>query len=276
MTGPQARGPPGGRRQPSKTARKNLIGTISRTQDKLIGLLLYPFQATFLTIHPNTQPLQMPRRHHTGPHHPFRSIIEAQLDVGVVINLAAWHNTGQLGGHFGDFQTGDEASQVLGVCPQITDHAGFPDNAGSSAPNRLFMARRFQQRSGPARSVLDLYQPDLAQLSIANHRTGLTYHRIAAIAVGHAENLTRLAYQAHQLKSMLHIRSQGFVADHIDTVFQEGFSDSVMAVIRRHNADYFNTILPLSLRLGHLLPRAIATLWHNAQRSGEVAAALGF
>ncbi len=80
--------------------------------------------------------------------------------MGVVINLTAWHNTGQLGGHFAYFQAGDKAGQIMGVRPQVTNHAGFPGNAGSGAPDRLLMSFRFQQGGSPAGGVLDLQQPD--------------------------------------------------------------------------------------------------------------------
>ena len=50
--------------------------------------------------------------------------------MGIVVNLVIRHHTGQLGGHFGDFQPGDKAGQVMGVRPQVTDYAGFSGNAG--------------------------------------------------------------------------------------------------------------------------------------------------
>src|SRR6266849_9683086 len=125
--------------------------------------------------------------------------------MGVVINLAARHNTGQLGGHFAYFQAGDKAGQIMGVRPQVTDYAGFPGNAGSGAPDGLLMSFRFQQGGSPAGGVFDLQQPDFAQLPVANHFAGLAYYGIAGIAVGHAENQAGLTYQAHQLKSLLYI-----------------------------------------------------------------------
>ncbi len=36
--------------------------------------------------------------------------------MGVVINLTAWHNTGQLGGHFAYFQAGDKAESYFSFC----------------------------------------------------------------------------------------------------------------------------------------------------------------
>ena len=123
--------------------------------------------------------------------------------MGVVINPAPRHNTGQLGGHFAYFQSGDKVGQVMGMRSQVTDYAGFSGDAGGCAPDGLLVSFSFQQGGSPAGSVFDLYQPDFAQIPAANHLAGLAYHRIAAVAVGHAENQTGLAYQVHQLKSLL-------------------------------------------------------------------------
>src|SRR6266487_2193688 len=123
--------------------------------------------------------------------------------MGVVINLTARHNTGQLGGHFAYFQAANKADQMMGMRPQVTDHAGFASNARVGAPDGLLMSLRFQQGGSPAGGVLDLHQPNFAQLPTANHFAGLAYHRVASIAVGHTENQTGLTYQAHQLKSLI-------------------------------------------------------------------------
>src|SRR5258708_36266300 len=157
----------------------------------------------------------------------------------------------------------------MGVRPQVTDYAGFPGNAGSSAPDGLLVSFRFQQGGSPAGGVFDLHQPDFAQLPTANHLAGLAYYRIAAIAVGHAENQAGLAYQAHQRKSLLYIDGQGLVADDINTLFQKGFGNRVMAIVGGHNADHLQAIFPPSLLLCHLLPGAVAAVPAKAPRSGK-------
>src|SRR6266581_8684542 len=179
----------------------------------------------------------MPRRDHAGPHHPFGPVIEAQHDVGIVINLATWHNTGQLGGYCAYFQAGDKASQVMSMCSQITNHTGFPSNAGSGTPDSLLMSFGFQQGRSPTRGMLHLHEPDCAQFPVANHLASLAYHWIAAIAVGYTENQATLAYQAHQFKSLLYIDGQGFVTNDIHTLLQKGFGNSVVAVVGGHNAN---------------------------------------
>src|SRR5947208_2622445 len=108
--------------------------------------------------------------------------------MSVVVRLPTWHDAGQLGRNFADFQAGDKAGQVMGVCPQVPNDAGFPGNAGRGAPDRLLVSFSLQQRRSPTGSMLDLHDPDLAQFSITNHITGLTYHRIASIVVSNAED----------------------------------------------------------------------------------------
>src|SRR5258708_30429822 len=160
----------------------------------------------------------------------------------------------------------------MGVRPQVTDYAGFPGNAGSSAPDGLLVSFRFQQGGSPAGGVFDLHQPDFAQLPTANHLAGLAYYRIAAIAVGHAENQAGLAYQAHQRKSLLYIDGQGLVADDINTLFQKGFGNRVMAIVGGHNADHLQAIFPPSLLLCHLLPGAVAAVPDNSPPGGKTPA----
>jgi hypothetical protein len=89
---------------------------------QLVGVLLVPFQAGLLAEYANAQPLADAAGDHAGPQLAPGAADEAQVDVGIVVGLAAGNHGAEVGRHRFKLQTGDGAHQVMGMRADVAQH----------------------------------------------------------------------------------------------------------------------------------------------------------
>src|SRR6266508_2881633 len=71
--------------------------------------------------------------------HPFLSAFEAQQDVAVIVELAAFDKSCDIGGQFLDLQAGDVLSEIFRVRADVAHGTGGAAAFGVSPPAGLFL-----------------------------------------------------------------------------------------------------------------------------------------
>ena len=84
----------------------------------------------------------------------------AQHDMGIVVEAAAGHGGGEIGGDLGDIQAGDELREVIGMDADIGEAGRLAGARRIGAPFRLLLAVGIDRQRQP---VLDIGGMDDAQ-----------------------------------------------------------------------------------------------------------------
>src|SRR5205085_822358 len=101
---------------------------------------------------------------------------------------------------------------------------------------------------------------DLAQFALAYHGTCLAYSRIASIVVCQGIDKVTVFDELHQLLSFFQAEGHGLIRNHMDTLFQEGFCDRKVHMVRRCDDDKVDSIWSPCLSFRHLLEVIVRTL----------------
>jgi hypothetical protein len=127
-----------------------------------------------------------------GPDHALGALatarLEAQHDVGVVVQHAPGAEGGQVGGESVKFEIGD-AREIIGMSADVAGRAASARLLGIGTPGRLFLAGRLDGLGQPILRIFRLYDADVAKLALRHHLARLPHHGIAGVVVRQDEEL---------------------------------------------------------------------------------------
>jgi hypothetical protein len=161
---------------------------------------------------------------------PAGAALEAQHHLRVVVEPAAGHEGGQLGGQRLELEAGHELREVEGMRADIADRAAGPGAGGVGPPVGLLALDRLGQ---PVLGVFDLHEPYRPERAVGDHRPRLPDHRVAGVVVGQHEERVRLGRGPREVAGLVEGARQRLVADDVDAAGEERLGGRRVHVVRR-------------------------------------------
>jgi len=231
----------------------------------MIGLLLRPVEPALGAIDTQAQIVLVAGHHLARPEHTLRPALEAQHDMGVVIELAAFDEAGQIGAELAQLQTGNEARKIVGMGADIADTTAGTGALRIGAPIRLFLARSLQPFGQPVLGIFHLYDAEIAKRALGHHLPCVPDHRIAGVVIGNSEDAATFRRQFREAFRFLQGRGQRLIADHMNASLEKGAGDWCMHMIGRDDRHRLDAVGPLGLGLGHRREIAVDAVLAEAQ-----------
>ena len=225
-----------------------------------VRFVLVPLDAALLAIDADVQIILLTDADLRTVEHAFRAAFETQQHVGVVIQLAAFDEAGEVRGEFGNFEAGDVLREVFRVRADVAHAAARAAALRVRAPGRLLLSTLLQARGQPALGILDDDLADLAELAGGDHGARFLHERIAGVVVRQAVKLAGLFHQRRELLGFGEIECRRLVAQDVKAILQRHLRRRKVHVIRRHDGDEIHPLVRRQrlLRFDHFLISAVA------------------
>ena len=171
--------------------------------------------------------------------------------MGVVVDPPAGHERLQLRRKPLDLRLGGEGHQIEGVRADIANGPARARLLGIGAPRGLLHALAFEVLAQPVLDILDMDQPQLAQIPGLDHGPRLPDHGVASVVVGQHEGRTGLCDQRSEGSRVFPVRGQRLVADDRDPGLQKRLRRREMHVVGRNDGDRVDAIVARGLGRSH-------------------------
>ncbi len=241
------------------TGPHDLARPVWPLQDQRVGLFLVPFQPALAAVDPDGQRVLVVDRDLAGIEDATSAIVEAQQQVGVVLERLVVHKHAEVGTQRSDALTGDVLSQLECVGTDVAQAATAAGAQRIELPRLVFDAGRGKIAGQPALWVLDHDLADAAQFAAQHAGPCLLHHRIATVVVGQAEETPAAPHQVHQLLRLPQGRGHGLLAEYVEPGLQRPAGDGGVQVVGRDDGDKVDTLGGWSGGLGqqHFVVRGI-------------------
>ena len=184
VSGRSAGGGSSGTAEVSQSGPEDLLRLVRGGHNHGVRVQLIPLQSAFLPIDAQAEVVFAAHADLAGVQHAFGSVVEAQQDIAIVLQLAAFDKNRQVSGQFLDVQARNVFRKVDGVRADIAHATGRAADGRIGAPGGLFLPGAFKQRGEPPLRILDHHFADLAQLALFHHLAGFLHQGIAGVVIG--------------------------------------------------------------------------------------------
>ena len=258
--GDPARGTAGAR----TAAGYQLLWLAKGREPELVRVLLKPFEPALLAIDAQLQSVLVAGRDLARPEHALGPALEAQHHVVVVVEPAAGHEAGKVGGDLRHRQPGDEGEKVEGVRADIAERAAGAGLFRIDPPFRLLGAGVLGSLGQPVLDIFRLNDADRAKRACRHHFARLPHQRIAGVVVGEKEDAAGASGDFRQCHRILQPGGQRLFADDVEAGFEEGFRRRVVQVVGGDDRHGLDAIGARGLGCRHVLEGGIGAIRRDA------------
>ncbi len=165
------------------------------------------------------------------------------------MHCPAWHDVADLGSDFRNFESGNEAHQIMRVRTDIAHHERWATAHWIKSPRGGRIGLAFICLA--PLNIFHLNKSDCAKLSILNHRFRLSHHWITRVIVREAKDQTGLLYFFMQSFGFFECVGHGLIADDIEAAFQCQYGIFIMTIVWGHDSDHVCAIFACRFPIQH-------------------------
>ncbi len=217
-----------------------------------IGLCVVPLQRPLRPDHIDGGTAGLAHGDLRGPEVSGPSLSQVQQDRGVGLQREPGGIGVKHGQDAADPQAGELDQELLRVGAQVARAEGLSHRLRLEAPGqislRFFVLSRFND---PVLRVLNTDMEDVADHALADHLPGLADHRIACVAVGHADQQIPVLRDPLQVQGLIQGQGERLVAHDVDPALHEIFCRLIVAGVGGHDRDKVDPVLSCGLRVRH-------------------------
>ena len=169
--------------------------------------------------------------------------LETQHHMRIVVQPAAFDKGMHICRQFVDFQTGNEAAEIIGMRADIACGTTRTGLGRVGAPDSLFGTRLLDGFRQPVLRIFHLHQTDRAESARFHQFPCMPHHRIAGVIMRQDEQRIGLVGDVLQLFGVLQIGGQRLVADDMDATLQKRLRRRIMHVVGRDDRHRLYAIL---------------------------------
>jgi hypothetical protein len=244
--------------QGTACSAQQLASAIQVMDCECVGQLLTPVERRLLTIHAQAQAVQSTNFDLRGDQYAWRTVVEAQQNIAVVVEHATGNQRVEICADSRDASARDKLSEIEGMHADVANAPALARTLRVSAPHRLLVGARTLKGLGqPALRIFDHHFANRAQCAIGHQASRFTHQRIAGVSVRQTIRNLGFRGQLRELARLGQRSGHGFVAYHGKACGECRARCRQMHVIGRRNGHEIDAIGALRLGREHRVIRRV-------------------